>query len=278
MPKFFYLTLILFLLFLGTGCAGNEKSAPRGKRKDSSSYIQSSFSLTYADLQTLLTGLPEDIRETILSQPEKFLDRLETILSEPKVLFVLADKNHPLPAGYIPPDLVSLDDYPISVNKEGMQIRRIVMESALSMAAGAKDAGVELLFSSAYRSYDYQARVYQWNVDTYGQEQADRESAQPGKSQHQLGTVFDFGSISDEFAETDQGKWMAAHGWEYGFSLSYPEGYEEETGYRHESWHFRYITEKGTLLEKEFFGGIQQYMLEFLDAHWDYLFESLVEK
>ena len=39
------------------------------------------------------------------------------------------------------------------------------------------------------------------------------------------------------------------------------------TGYRHESWHFRYITPAGTGLQRSYFGDVQQYMLEFLDAN-----------
>jgi zinc D-Ala-D-Ala carboxypeptidase len=272
-----FLTLVPILLFLASGCRGNEKSTFHGNKKNTPGSIHSSFSITSADLQALVTGLPDKIRETILDQPAMFLTELVPVLSETRELYILVDKNHSLPSGYYPTDLVALDDYPISVNKEGMQVRKLVIEQALAMAADAREAGVELLFSSAFRSYDYQARIYQWNVDTFGQEQADRESAQPGKSQHQIGTVFDFGSISDEFAETDQGKWMKEHAWEYGFSLSYPDGYEGLTGYRHESWHFRYITQAGALLERDFFGGIQQYMLEFLDLNWDYLIESLVE-
>jgi D-alanyl-D-alanine carboxypeptidase len=104
-------------------------------------------------------------------------------------------------------------------------------------------------------------------VKTYGQEMADRESARPGASQHQLGTAIDFGSITDAFAETRAGRWLVAHAWEYGFSLSYPQGYEGITGYRYESWHYRFITKAGVLLQRRYFGDVQQYLLEFLDAN-----------
>ena len=69
-----------------------------------------------------------------------------------------------------------------------------------------------------------------------------------------------------------QGKWqttarrlptLAAHAGEYGFSLSYPRGFEQLTGYRYESWHYRYITRAGTTLRREFFDDVQQYMLDF---------------
>ena len=37
------------------------------------------------------------------------------------------------------------------------------------------------------------------------------------------------------------GKWLYANGEQYGWSLSFPQGYEDVTGYRWECWHFRYI-------------------------------------
>jgi D-alanyl-D-alanine carboxypeptidase len=141
------------------------------------------------------------------------------------------------------------------------------MPAVLEMVGAAKRSGITLVFSSGYRSFEYQKYVYAREVKTYGQEVADRESARPGASQHQLGTAIDFGSITDAFAQSRAGKWLAAHAEEYGFSLSYPLGYEGVTGYRYESWHYRFITKAGTLLQKRYFDDIQQYMLEFLNTN-----------
>ena len=138
------------------------------------------------------------------------------------------------------------------------------MPEVLALAAGARADGVTLLFSSSYRSYDYQKVVYEREVKTYGQETADRESAHPGASQHQLGTAIDFGSITDAFAATKAGRWLAAHAEDFGFSLSYPRGYEEVTGYRWESWHYRYIGRPAARLQRECFQDVQQYLLEFI--------------
>ena len=179
----------------------------------------------------------------------------------------MVDKKHPLPDGYAPPDLVLLKDYGLTVSLQSHKVRRVIIPDLLRMEKAARAEGITLVFSSSYRSYEYQVTVYDREVKLYGQDAADRESARPGTSQHQLGTAIDFGSITDAFAGTRAGKWLAAHAEEYGFSLSFPEGYEEVTGYRHESWHYRYITPAGTALQKSYFGDIQQYMLEFLDAN-----------
>ena len=84
----------------------------------------------------------------------------------------------------------------------------------------------------------------------------------------------DFGSITDDFADTPEGKWLYENGWEYGFSLSYPEGYETLTGYRHELWHYRYLSRPFTRLEREYFESIQHYLLLFLHENREKLLAS----
>ena len=52
----------------------------------------------------------------------------------------------------------------------------------------------------------------------------------------------------------------------FGFYLSFPEEYESVTGYRWESWHYRYIGTAATAFQKKWFNDIQQYMIEFIHA------------
>jgi D-alanyl-D-alanine carboxypeptidase len=222
------------------------------------------FSLTVKDLRAMTSGLPKTVQDRILGAQQYFLHLLAQVLDEPADFLVLVDKRHPLPSDYVPPDLVSLSAYPLSVSRQDLELRKSIMTAVLDMAAAARGAGAALLFSSSYRSFEYQKEVYEREVRTYGQAAADRESARPGASQHQLGTAVDFGSITDAFADTQAGRWLAVHAGDYGFSLSYPQGFEEITGYRWESWHYRYITRPGARLQKEFFEDIQQYLLEFL--------------
>ncbi len=197
---------------------------------------------------------------------EQFITELELLIATDKDnLLLLADKSHFLDASYEPNDLIELTANDLfSVNKAGMSLRLPAYNALLAMAEGAQNEGLKLLVSSAYRSYDYQERVYNWNVSTFGQEAADRESARPGSSQHQLGTVIDFGSITNDFAQTPEGIWVFENAANYGFSLSYPQGYEPITGYMWESWHYRYIGKDAVAFQKKWFNNIQQYMMEFI--------------
>lgn len=200
--------------------------------------------------------------------PAEFLADLKTVLdAETDNLLYLCDKTHYLPDGFVPPQLVTLvknDSYAISRNN--LSLRAPVEKALRVMADAAKKEGITLLVSSTYRSYEYQVTVYNRLVKLDGQEEADRESARPGTSQHQLGSVIDFGSIDDAYAQTPECKWLTANAGKYGWSLSFPQGYEDVTGYRWECWHFRYIGKEACAFQKKWFGGIQQFMLEFIDA------------
>jgi D-alanyl-D-alanine carboxypeptidase len=174
------------------------------------------------------------------------------------------DKNHALPDGYAPDDLVKLEGPSYRVSRKDLMLRREAAAALEAMAAEARAEGLMLTASSSYRSYEYQVSVYERNVKESGQEQADRESARPGHSQHQLGLAVDFGSITDEFARTGEGRWMLANAGRFGWSLSFPDGYEELTGYRWESWHYRYVGRELCHFIDAYFGGIQQYALQFI--------------
>ncbi|MDR2184165.1 MAG: M15 family metallopeptidase [Treponema sp.] len=207
--------------------------------------------------------LSRRIRDAALEGPSFILDLLTALEGDP-FLRLLVDKAHPLPDGYEPGDLTELAGGSYTVSREGLMLRRSAADALEAMAAAARSGGITLTASSAYRSCDYQAEVYARNVRELGREAADRESARPGYSQHQLGLVVDFGSITNDFAETRAGRWMEANAGRFGWSLSFPRGFEALTGYRWESWHYRYVGPELAAFIDTYFGGIQQYALRFL--------------
>ncbi len=221
-------------------------------------------------------GIPADLAEALKTAAMQDGAALEAeiaaALSGDSALTILVDKRRILSADYEPRNLADLGELAarsgnaFKANRAGLKLRAEAAEALVRMGEAARADGITLLVSSAYRSYAYQEQVYARVVAELGQEAADRESARPGRSQHQLGLAADFGSIDDSFAETKAGKWLAANAGRFGWSLSFPRGYESVTGYRWESWHYRYVgTAAASLIEKRF-GGIQQYCLEFFAA------------
>jgi D-alanyl-D-alanine carboxypeptidase len=209
---------------------------------------------------------PEKFMRKILNNEAQFLSDIKNVFGGDKFLYLLIDKTHALPDSYEPEDLIELQNGNYRVSRNGLKLRQAASAALLEMALAARNEGVTLVVSSTYRSESYQKTVYERIVREEGREQADRESARPGHSQHQSGLVVDFGSITDEFAGTSAGRWLLKNANTFGWSLSFPDGYESVTGYRWECWHYRYVGRELCDIFSEYFDGIQQYGLEFLYA------------
>ena len=136
---------------------------------------------------------------------------------------LIANKTYALPADYAPgvdPDAQAAFD---------------------KMQSAAAAEGLNIYISSGYRSYDYQAGLYERYEERSGKAEADRYSARPGHSEHQTGLAFDLNTIDITFADTAEYDWLKVHCAEYGFIIRYPENGESVTGYMYEPWHIRYL-------------------------------------
>jgi D-alanyl-D-alanine carboxypeptidase len=154
------------------------------------------------------------------------------------------DKTHRLTQDCVPPDLEALPAE--MVTGGGQSMRRDAAAAFRELFAAAQKDGFTIVAASAYRSYQAQVSAYASHVSRGGQAYADRVSARPGHSEHQLGTTTDVSSASagyglESFEGTPEAAWLAEHSWEYGFIVSYPEGKEPITGYVYEPWHIRWV-------------------------------------
>jgi len=154
------------------------------------------------------------------------------------------DKRHRLAPDCEPERLVQL---PVDIVNEPQYLTPDSAAAIIEMVADAKKQGLSLFVVSSYRSYAVQEVLYQYWVDTLGPEEAERTSAHPGHSEHQLGTTADLSTQAvgfepnDQFALTPEGRWVGENSWKYGFIVSYPEGKEGITGYAYEPWHVRWV-------------------------------------
>lgn len=181
---------------------------------------------------------------------------------------VLINKQHKIP-----------EDYEFTLGKisGGMKCDERIIPYLLEMLQAAKDDGINLVICSPYRDINRQQVIFNRKITAYMKKgmsymDAYRVTAQavtvPGASEHQIGLALDiicdkYSFLNEGFGDTDAGKWLAAHSFEYGFVLRYPKGKEYITGIEYEPWHFRYvgkdaaekITEEGITLE-EFVDGL----------------------
>ena len=161
-------------------------------------------------------------------------------------LLLRADKEQALPDGYAP----TVVQLPLAYILAGWTEQYLIPEAAealMAMLDAASVAGHEVVVRSSYRSYNEQVSTFAYWVSQVGEAEAERESARPGHSEHQLGQTVDVTSaavgwqLSQALGATPEGVWLHAHLAEFGFALSYPPELEEVTGYIYEPWHLRYV-------------------------------------
>ena len=144
------------------------------------------------------------------------------------------------------------------------------------MFAAAKEEGVTLSTVSGYRSYSKQSTIYARKKASQGEEEADRVSARPGTSEHQLGLAMDIvkknsSQLNTAFAETEEGQWVAANAHRFGFIVRYLKEYEDVTGYMYEPWHVRYVGKEQAQAIYESGVPMETYMTGYKLGVYDFL-------
>ncbi|MFT3951142.1 MAG: M15 family metallopeptidase [Oscillospiraceae bacterium] len=123
------------------------------------------------------------------------------------------------------------------------------------MLTAALKKGVRLSVVSAYRSFKYQAELFERSIrtrmaDGMNAEEAVCDTAKclavAGASEHNAGLAADLmgekdTDVDERFAQTKEFDWLKKNAHKFGFVLRYPEGAEAVTGYVYEPWHFRYV-------------------------------------
>ncbi len=131
---------------------------------------------------------------------------------------VYVSENYPLPANFDP-----------GVDKTA---RRAFETMRQDMAR----AGLDLRIASDYRGYELEGKMH---------EAGEIDSENPGTSEHQIGTAFDFftegSKYNDKFEATAEYKWLAENAYKYGFIERYPKGKENKTHHKAQAWHYRFV-------------------------------------
>lgn len=207
--------------------------SPENASDKSEIWTSSDTAVATVDDMGKITAVSEGsctVRVTSAQNPEVYAEVEVTVTAGVQITYIdgilVVNKTYALPADYNP-----------GVNSEA--------KAAFDrMQADAAAEGLNIYISSGFRSYDYQAGLYQRYVDKDGKAEADRYSARAGHSEHQTGLAFDLNSIEESFANTNEGKWVNSNCHKYGFIIRYPSDKEDITGYKWEPWHIRYLGEE----------------------------------
>lgn len=248
-------TILLILVIITLGAAGY-------------------FALNEQDSATVATTRPDEVTITTdeVEDPVVLLpkfDKTQFSLDDSTSIWLVVNKERAISIDYIPEDLRT-----VAVNKridksaDELKLRDEVATALEAMfLAASQSSDLDLLLGSGYRSASLQAYYYNNYVKAYGQEEADKFSAKPGTSEHQTGMAADLAGPSSDcylepcFAETAEGDWLAKEAHKFGFTVRYPEGKDDITGYQYEPWHMRYV---GIELATELYDN-NQTLEEFFD-------------
>jgi zinc D-Ala-D-Ala carboxypeptidase len=169
-------------------------------------------------------------------------------------LLAVVTASFGLAPGYRPDDLVILGNYlPGIVSLPENLMRREAAKALGKMIEMMRIKGLAPTVLSSFRSYVEQDVAHR-KAEAEDPQNASQVSALPGHSEHQLGTVVDFGSpelaaltdnpsirFSPVFEQTSEGQWLIKHAHEYGFTMTNLPEAEPWTGLTFEPWHYRYV-------------------------------------
>jgi D-alanyl-D-alanine carboxypeptidase len=152
-----------------------------------------------------------------------------------------ATKADALPDGYVPRDMVNPSAR--GIPSVGAQlVRAVIIDDTRALVEAAKRDGISLYVGSGFRSQAYQVALFAAQVARWGDEEtANRYSARPGHSQHQLGTTIDFTTDFRSFRNSGTADWLRENAHQFGFVLPYTPASTPLTGYVDEPWHARWV-------------------------------------
>lgn len=160
---------------------------------------------------------------------------------------LLVNSDNPVPERF---------DITTALTAEGYLFDERAVSALDEMLAAGRNQGLQLILTSAYRTYTYQDMLFQDKVYSLmnemgldraaAEDEAAKVVARPGTSEHNIGLAADivceYYNILDEGYEgTAEAQWLRENCADYGFILRYDKGKEDITKIIYEPWHFRYV-------------------------------------
>ncbi len=192
----------------------------------------------------------QNIADQVQARPATIFDPPKYSIDQADSIWVVVNKQRPLSPLRYRPSSLSFPNFPnpTTQNPYGLKLRTEAALAAESLAAAMLLANEgTLILNSGFRTFKTQRALYQRTKAARGLKVAEKLSARPGHSEHQLGLAADFSiqgqgcSIMVCFGKSSGGKWLAANAHEFGFIIRYPKGFRSITGFQYEPWHFRFV-------------------------------------
>ena len=230
---------------------GNDSDVTEFSKRDKVRYVEEFFAYDFAKLSLYdryvnYSNVTGDDEETTVIYVNLDMDKTpyeEATEVKDFSINMLVNKHFKLDEDFVPKDLVKVNKK--YTDEDDIKLNQETYNAFIELYNAASNEGLGLVINSAYRSYQDQTELNDFYFKHYGQSYIDKYVAKPGFSEHQTGLCFDIGSTtSNVFANSKEYPWMLENAYKYGFIQRFPSEYEDITGFRSESWHFRYVGKK----------------------------------
>lgn len=170
-----------------------------------------------------------------------YKNNIEKIENLDNYKYILVNKENKLSKDFKPNNLVEV----IKCSEKKFYLEKEAHNAYHQMCLDSKKEGLNILITSAYRSYDEQRKLYNKYLKLYGKNYVDKYVAKAGYSEHQTGLAIDLKSLDNEvFMNSKEYLWIKKNAHKYGFIIRYQKEQEVITGYSEEQWHIRYVGKK----------------------------------
>ena len=158
-----------------------------------------------------------------------------------------------------------------NVNGNPLQLEKETYNHYIELKEYLKENNIEIGLTGAYRSIEYQTKIYEKSIIENGEEYTITHVAKPYTSEHHTGLCLDFGVINNgicnkkELTKEEEKQFEFVHSilYKFGFILRYPKGKEDITGYDYEPWHIRYVGVTPATIMYENDLTLEEYLKEF---------------
>ncbi len=251
---------------------GDDDAVERFAKRDKIQYLEEFYIVPYAKLDNYdrysayadATGEDDEFTVLYVNLDLDKEDYVDAVHVSNFSTSMLVSKHRYLDEHFAPNDLAAIDSSLAS--SDDLQASRYAINAFRQMSDAASQEGYGIVINSAFRSYQDQVDLCNLYLNMYGQNYVDKYVAKPGYSEHQTGLAFDIGSRNTNvFANSKEYPWMLENAHKYGFIQRYPEKYESITGFRQETWHFRYVGVEIATYMYEHKISFEEYWATFID-------------
>lgn len=208
------------------------------------------------EAETAQTEKAEKVKETQSKEKEK--DKLPDVSADDWQLALINAKNP-----------IKKETENLTTLSNGYQVDSRIAADYEAFEKAAKEAGINFVVVSSYRSIAEQETVYNNSINEHlnmgsSQEEAEKLTKEyitvPGNSEHHTGLALDIvddewsndgKGLDDSFYDTKAGKWIDSNAAKYGFVIRYPADKVKITSINYEPWHLRYVGKESAAYMKK---------------------------